>query len=143
MCIVYRSFPWPSSTLLALFQRWRICYQLAYISAMLFRHFRHFRHALPPLPPSIPKCCVMMCGRKTLNLVWTWVPGFSALYRHAFPPLPPLPPRPFVFLSHTLQEVWNLCYNWGAYGQGNGRTHQEEAMARLNEQELRRLIQGR
>ncbi len=45
-------------------------------------------------------------------------------------------------LSYTLQEVWNLCYNWGAYGQGNGRTHQEEAMARLSEQELRRLIQG-
>jgi predicted HTH transcriptional regulator len=45
-------------------------------------------------------------------------------------------------LSSTLQEVWNLCYNWGAYGQSNSRTHQEEAMTRLSEQELRRLIQG-
>ena len=44
--------------------------------------------------------------------------------------------------SYILQEIWNLCYNWGAYGQGKGRTHQEEAMTRLNEQELRRLIQG-
>jgi predicted HTH transcriptional regulator len=44
--------------------------------------------------------------------------------------------------SYILQEVWNLCYNWGAYGQGKGRMHQEEAMTRLSEQELKRLIQG-
>jgi hypothetical protein len=94
------------------FQGWRICYGLAYISAILPPPFRHLilRYCI--------KYCVMMYSRKALNPIQTWIPGLSDLYcyakfgmasiRHAFPPLPPH--------LYALQEIWNLRCNWGACG---------------------------
>src|SRR6266704_6454591 len=97
---------------------------------MPFRHFRHFRHKIRISFGKNPK---LFCKRTQTGRA---IRGYgSQNLTHSQPSATSAMP-----FRHTLQKVYGLCYNGGAYGQSQGAL--EATITRLSESVLKQLIKG-